>query len=406
MGLFDKIKDLFTDEEEVYEDEKEETVKIKEIKKEETPNKNLVKETAKVEVKEPEESKLPTFMREKIEEEEKKKEKFNLENNTDVKPDFNVSSRVSSRSSHNLYTEDTVEIPRTNEKSFKFPVEFDDSDFVPSRTRKVASINDEKMVNTVLEKPPVRRAEPVKKDKKVADIYKDKKPKEEEHKFKATPIISPIYGVLDKNYSKDQIKEVDEASYEIKRNSTTKNVDFETVRKKAYGSLVDDIKENLMCENCELLKEAKEEQRKKKTEDNLVYDMLKEDEVKEVEEEKKDITFGAATENYYDYGVPYEAPKVSKKYDYLDAKEEKVEKPEVKIVSSGEEIKDKPHKKEVPPVKSSINLLSTLKKSMGEEVQQEQPKQETKTNKSSKKDLELTDDLFNLIDSMYDERND
>ena len=128
--------------------------------------------------------------------------------------------------------------------------------------------------------------------------------------------------------------------------------------------------------------------------------------LKEVDEEKRDITFGDATENYYDYGVPYEAPKVNKKYDYLDEKEEKVEKPEVKIVSSGEEIKDKPHKKEVPPVKSSINLLSTLKKSMGEEVQQEQPKQETKTNKSSKKDLELTDDLFNLIDSMYDERND
>ena len=38
---------------------------------------------------------------------------------------------------------------------------------------------------------------------------------------------------------------------------------------------------------------------------------------------------------------------------------------------------------------------STLKKSMGEEEAQ-----------SEKNNLELTDDLFNLIDSMYDERND
>ena len=53
-------------------------------------------------------------------------------------------------------------------------------------------------------------------------------------------------------------------------------------------------------------------------------------------------------------------------------------------------------KKEIPPVKSSINLLSTLKKSMGDDVDS-QPKKE--------ENLELTDDLFNLIDSMYDERN-
>ena len=37
----------------------------------------------------------------------------------------------------------------------------------------------------------------------------------------------------------------------------SKKVDFETVRKKAFGNLVDEIKENLMCENCELYKEVK-----------------------------------------------------------------------------------------------------------------------------------------------------
>ena len=37
----------------------------------------------------------------------------------------------------------------------------------------------------------------------------------------------------------------------------SKKVDFESVIKKAFGNLVDDIKDNLMCENCELYKEAK-----------------------------------------------------------------------------------------------------------------------------------------------------
>ena len=55
----------------------------------------------------------------------------------------------------------------------------------------------------------------------------------------------------------------------------------------------------------------------------------------------------------------------------------------------------------IPPVKSSINLLSTLKKSMGDE------ENSNNTNETPKqKDLELTDDLFNLIDSMYDEGKD
>lgn len=386
MGLFDKIKDLFTDEEEIYEDEKDDVVKIKEIKKEEHTKKEVVKDTT--------ESKLPTFMREKIEEEEK--EKFKIEEPKN--DDFNISSRVNTRINNNVYTEDTVEIPRVESNAFKFPVEFDDSDFVPSRTKKSPSIYnfDEVEKKEIKE---VKKEEPVRKEKKVADLYKDKVDKKDEHKFKATPIISPIYGILDKNYSKDQIKEADESSYEIRRNSVVKGIDFESVRKKAYGSLSDDIKDNLMCENCELLKEAKEEKKKKEVEDNLVYDMLKDDEV-----EKKslddDITFGDATNNYYDYGVEYEAPVVSRRSKYDEVIEE--EKEGVKIVNSIE-VEDKPLKKEVPPVKSSINLLSTLKKSMGEENSKVEEENNTK---EKKKDLELTDDLFNLIDSMYDERND
>ena len=39
MGLLDKIKDLFTDEEEVIEEDKDKKVKIKEIKKDEIKKK-------------------------------------------------------------------------------------------------------------------------------------------------------------------------------------------------------------------------------------------------------------------------------------------------------------------------------------------------------------------------------
>ena len=89
----------------------------------------------------------------------------------------------------------------------------------------------------------------------------------------AVDVNTPIYGVLDKNYTKDEVKVQDEDKYEIPRNS--KKVDFETVRNKAFGSLTDDIKNN-MCENCELYKEVKitKNADKRKLKDNLLQDMI------------------------------------------------------------------------------------------------------------------------------------
>ena len=50
--------------------------------------------------------------------------------------------------------------------------------------------------------------------------------------FQPTPIISPIYGVLDKNYHKDEvIDKKDRPSSYVSR----KNADLDSVREKAYG---------------------------------------------------------------------------------------------------------------------------------------------------------------------------
>lgn len=339
MGLMDKFKNLFTDEEVIEEDEVD-TVEIKEVKKEA--------------------DKLPTFMREKIEKEEKKsmlkKEKEEKKEKDSV----------------------AEELPNLEEKStFKFPVDFVESDFVETRSRQ--SVHHKKQeVESVNEIEPVKLEKKVKAEPKVADLYKDKRVERsvEKPKFKATPIISPIYGILDKNYTSGDIANSSGNNYEEKRHS--KSVDFDSVRKKAYGSLTQDIKENLMCENCEYLKEARECQKEKERLRNTEYSYeILED---ETESTYKDITLDEATENYYDYGVEYE--KQPEPYQ---------EEVEVKISN----FEDEKPKNEIPPVKSSINLLSTLKKSMGDED----------STKNKKEDLELTDDLFNLIDSMYDERN-
>ena len=347
MGLMDKFKNLFTDEEIIEEDDVD-TVEIKEVKKEEEVNK------------------LPTFMREKIEKEEKdlmlKPKKLELDND-----DFLVSNNEKEIDMSNIESKST----------FKFPIDFSEEDFIETRSRQTIHKPVQEIEQKVeTEKRVIERENKPKPETKVADLYKDKKieKKCDKPKFKATPIISPIYGILDKNYTPGDIENSSGINYE--ENRPSKSVDFDSVRKKAYGSLSKEIKENLMCENCEYLKEAKEcRKAKEKVVPDYSYELLQENS----HTKYKDITLDEATENYYDYGVAYEKK--------LNVKQE-----EVKISNFTEE---RPIK-EIPPVKSSINLLSTLKKSMGDNKEIEVKKEEN---------LELTDDLFNLIDSMYDERN-
>lgn len=363
MGLMDKFKNLFTDEEIIEEDEVD-TVEIKEVKKEEEVNK------------------LPTFMREKIEKEEKSKN--SQEKEIEEKKEETIKKTDSDIG---------FELPKIEEKNtFKFPLDLTDNDFVETRSRQSIHQKKPEVVREEV-KPAVshrvsRVEKKVKPEPKVADLYKDKKEPVEKakSKFRATPIISPIYGVLDKNYTSNDIDATSRNDLESNRHS--KNVDFDSVRKKAYGSLSEEIKENLMCENCEYLREAKECQRERERLEDVKYETYEtyDDNYEDTYEENtyKDITLDEATENYYDYGVPYE-------------KEDK-DKEEIKISNfEKEEVQEERRpKKEIPPVKSNINLLSTLKKSMGDNVE-ETPKKE--------ENLELTDDLFNLIDSMYDERN-
>ena len=64
-----------------------------------------------------------------------------------------------------------------------------------------------------------------------------KKPEEtkEVKKFKPSPIISPVYGILDKNYKKEDV--VDKKDRKITSSYASKKVDLDTVRRKAFGEL-------------------------------------------------------------------------------------------------------------------------------------------------------------------------
>ena len=371
MGLMDKFKNLFTDEEVVEEEEDE--VEIKEVKKEEK-------------------HKLPTFMREKIakeEQEEKIPQVMKIEQE-EIEKEIKLERKID-------------EEPQEEEKTFKFPIDIEENDFTETRASRQSLHARERNIEKINEQPTFTEEEirnekiapPIKQPKKelkVSELYKDKKEvkKKDDKRFRATPIISPIYGVLDKNYDPQDVE--NNKGHNLEDARPSKSVDFDSVRKKAYGNISEELKENLICENCEYLKEAKECKKRHSGQDTPTrYETLEDEYSNELEYEN--ITMDEAAENYYDYGVEYEKKPVEheeKKNYYID------EETDDNQLLNLEEEKTK-RKKEIPPVKSSINLLSTLKKSMGDEPEEE---------KKEEKNLELTDDLFNLIDSMYDERND
>ena len=345
MGFLDKIKDLFSDEEEVV-------------------------ETKEIEVEEKEEHKLPTFMRNKIEEEEKREE---------VK-------KTRTGVSDEIISDREIVKTRTN-NNFAFPIEMDEPDIF-----EVPKYSNQNIL-----------AKKKEEEKKVSTLY-SKKEEPKPKRFKPTPVISPVYGVLDKNYTKDEVKLQDESSYEIPRAS--KKIDFETVRNKAYGSLTDDIRNNL-CENCELYQEVKitknADKKKKIEDDNLLSDMMDE------RTSSENVSIGTAEENYFDFGVSYEQPKkevpdvvINANNVTLDASES-----DIKIVNHNEEesnVEKIEVKEEIPKRKTpNEELIDT--KEFEKIIPAEEESIDGILENYKEEDNNSDNDIFNLIDSMYDEED-
>ena len=152
-----------------------------------------------------------------------------------------------------------------------------------------------------------------------------------------------------------------ESEYELKRPS--KKVDFESVRMKAFGTLADELQDNLLDD----IKDVKETSNVEVYHDEeLLGDILEDN-------KNEDTTIGTAEENNYDIGVAYEDPREQEKNEDTS---------EVKIINHNDE--------DVVAEKIEVKETNSdeVKKSKGKE------------------DVELTDDLFDLIDSMYEERDD
>lgn len=137
--------------------------------------------------------------------------------------------------------------------------------------------------------------------------------------FTPTPIISPIYGILDKNYKKDDVV----TKKEIRLSSAPKKIDLDSVREKAYGDLTNDISQSMTSSR---RKQYDDEMVDVMDDDNLLYDLNEEDASPAV----KKVTVGDAEEYYNDLGLEYNIDYKDKSVDSVKPTKERTRRSEAK----------------------------------------------------------------------------
>lgn len=299
MGLFGKIKNIFYDEEIV----------------------DVPEEPKSVEKPKIEEVKV-----------EKKVEPIKRET-----PVINTTPTYSERE---IFTRETT-------NTFKFPM-LDEEEVKPARTR-VNALESARMEKKKEETEKARTD-------KYKDLFKENtttssKP---DRIFKPSPVISPVYGVLDKNYTREEIIERQE---NITRTTNPKDMNYDTVRRKAYGTLEDEL-ESTLSKLSEPEIHEKVEKPVTKEEEKSIEDLLNEI------EGNRNMSIGDIEEKIKD----------------------KMEEEEQESISDDEFLKE--------------FMARTSKK------EEETIKEEKATTKEEDVDADKTleHDLFNLIDSMYEDK--
>lgn len=269
MGIFKKIKDIFYDEEVV-------EVPINEEKKEVVKDKPPVIEE------------LTTPVSTKFKEDEEDKS--------------------------NDFSERELFKP---EKTFDFPV-FDEEEEEPIKTRSKVNVLE-------LQKELEQRSISSRRDFDRRETTEVKK----ETTFKPSPVISPVYGILDKNYTKEEI---------VERKETSKpysgEINYDYVRRKAYGTLEDELEDTLTKVNTDI--------------------------VNSVDELEKEID---------------ELPKPSENIEEL-----------------------------LGTIKKNATIGELEEKAKEEMIENDEEEAEEKEESSKVDDNTLEHDLFNLIDSMYEDK--
>lgn len=324
MSFLNKVKNFFY--EDVEEDDEEFEAR-EAAKREEKLQKKLEKEKKKE-------------LLEKIKEEKKEKEEVKA-------PEKELSERELFKS----------------EKTFNFPMDIGDDIFDLTQTMP-SSVQREESRSSVKEEKNIYARPTNRVSTTSSSVYREpvNAHTEEPKKFRPSPVVSPVYGILDKNYTVDDVveKNLDKTKeFSLEK----KTVDFDSVRNRAYKELDEEIEKTLTGTKDIFYNLDEDDIKEENTGDisDFVEEAYDKDENEEID------TFN----NNDDVIITYEGENTINEETDESPVEEDFETPDVEIPK----VVKKTRKKVVKEV---------------EDVVKKEPKEEK-------------EDLFNLIDNMYND---
>lgn len=249
-----------------------------------------------------------------------------------------------------------------SESTFTFPIDFEDEE-EPIKTPEKIVTHDE------YRREDYRREEykPINKAPEKRDYSEFLKRKETKKQFKPTPIISPVYGVLDQNYKKEDVivkKEVLRRPNELS---------LEEVRKRAFGSLEDELEQTLSQDTKEI--KIKEEVKIKK---------------EKVIETKPKIEI-----------VEEPVDKLKTIGELIEEDNHKIDIPEIESINDEEYEYNNDSNYEEFEIEEPTNSIDDLL-DREEDIFEEEKEEFVETSDDEIDEEEA--DLFSLIDSMYEEK--
>lgn len=204
------------------------------------------------------------------------------------------------------------------------------------------------------------------------DTRLEEKPKE---KFRPSPIISPVYGVVEPTKKSDDVLSERKSLDHIFVEERKKEINFDSIRQKAFGEVI-----------------TKKEEPVEIEEKSLLYDMQEENDLPSIGK----ITLGDAEEYFEDLGLEYEVDykdeakqnmtRSLKNKELTEIVEEEI-KEEVKIDEEQQEIEEEPKKTRATRAKKKEIEVDLEPSDKEEEYQEPEEK-----------------NLYDLIDMMYESK--
>lgn len=346
MGLFDKLKNVLFEEEEV----EIPVITKTDTKLKDTPQEQRVKKTERRLSNQIEENSVPL-----------RREPETINKFRNVKRDIDLDLDFADKEPS---VEDTVETPKRVSPFLSF-----DEDEFERLNSKIRETEKQQIAN-----------EAKKEVKKVTQ--KEIKTPEVPRRFRPSPIISPVYGVLDKNYKKDDIVEKNMVFH-----LQDEEINVDAVRKKAYGTLEDEIESAF---DHEQLPKINERMEYSYEEDARSIDDILKDTIDDSIEVKEEVTQSIPLEEVNGIEEEIVEPIFKEDTAELPTFEEIIN--EKKSVEEELDEENTEKENELLEKENTLKMLDDIEKELDEAKE---------TNVNLEDTLET--DLFNLIDSMYED---